>query len=115
MVKPRTSLSETLELENLKYTILFVDDEQQVLSALARTFRKSAYQVITASSAGEAWKMPKDHSVHVMVTDYRMPGVNGVELLKRVKLVYPDTIRIMLTPVFDSRRYIYSKFRQNLQ
>ena len=103
MVKPRTSLSETLELENLKYTILFVDDEQQVLSALARTFRKSAYQVITASSAGEAWKMLKDHSVHVMVTDYRMPGVNGVELLKRVKLVYPDTIRIMLTGYADTQ------------
>ncbi len=95
-------MDESLELKNLKYAILFVDDEQSILNSLARLFRNSAYRIMTASSAGEAWKILKDHPIHVIVTDYRMPGINGVELLKRVKMVYPGIIRIMLTGYADT-------------
>lgn len=91
----------TLELARIKYTLLFVDDEKGVLNSLVRLFRKEGYEVLTAPSAAQAWRILKDRTVHVLVTDYRMPGTTGVALLKKVKIAYPDTIRIMLTGYAD--------------
>ncbi len=79
------------------YRILFVDDERNVLNAIVRIFRKEKYEILTAESADEALETLKKTSVNIVVSDYKMPGMNGADLLRKVKAEYPKTIRIMLT------------------
>ncbi|MHB8767236.1 MAG: ATPase, T2SS/T4P/T4SS family, partial [Deferrisomatales bacterium] len=81
-----------------RYTLLFVDDEPNVLRALQRIFRKESYEILTAPNGDEALKLfDGGRTVHLVVSDHRMPGISGAELLKRIKDASPDTIRIMLT------------------
>ncbi len=84
------------------YTILFVDDEDNVLKAMLRIFRQENYKLLTARSGPEALALLKEQqSIHVVVSDYRMPGMTGVDVLKQVKANWPNTIRIMLTGYAD--------------
>ncbi len=77
--------------------ILFVDDEENVLQSMKRQLRKR-FPMQVALSADEALQILKEEGPFaVIVSDMRMPGMNGVELLSRVKGLYPDTVRIMLT------------------
>jgi response regulator RpfG family c-di-GMP phosphodiesterase len=81
--------------------ILFVDDDQNVLDALRRNFRKE-YAVETATSAREAAGIiARKGPFAVVVSDMRMPGVDGVQFLTRIKEISPDTVRIMLTGYAD--------------
>jgi signal transduction histidine kinase len=77
--------------------ILLVDDESNVLRALKRLLKNEPYEVLTASSAEQALGILADTPVALLVTDYRMPGMDGVELVKIARKQYPDTIRIILT------------------
>lgn len=84
------------------YTILFVDDEINVLKAMRRIFHQESYRLLTAQSGTEALKVLQDQPpVHVVVCDYRMPGMTGAEVLKKIKATWPNTIRIMLTGYAD--------------
>lgn len=85
-----------------RYRILIVDDEPGILKALGRTFRSEAYEVVVASSAKDALVRLQEAPTHVIISDYMMPGMNGAELLKHVKKLFPDTIRIMLTGHADT-------------
>jgi type II secretory ATPase GspE/PulE/Tfp pilus assembly ATPase PilB-like protein/CheY-like chemotaxis protein len=85
-----------------RYRLLIVDDEPGILKSLTRTFRAEAYEVITAGNGNEALAVLREAPVHVIISDYMMPGINGAELLKQVKTLYPDTIRIMLTGHADT-------------
>lgn len=77
--------------------ILFVDDEPHVLQSIKRQFRKR-FTLETASGGEEALQILKNNGPFaIIVSDMRMPGMNGIELLSRVKNIYPDTVRIMLT------------------
>ena len=80
-----------------KYTLLFVDDEENVLKALKRIFLFENYEILTASGGEAALRAMEQARVHLIVSDHRMPGMTGSELLKRVKERWPETIRIMLT------------------
>lgn len=84
------------------YRILFVDDEPNVLSALRRIFRRENYLVDTAMSGQEALQLMKDNAYQLVISDYKMPSMNGAEFLKRVKALHPATIRIMLTGQADT-------------
>jgi type II secretory ATPase GspE/PulE/Tfp pilus assembly ATPase PilB-like protein/DNA-binding NarL/FixJ family response regulator len=77
--------------------VLFVDDEPNVLRAMQRIFRQEHYQLVTAASGQEALALLEQEAVHVVISDYRMPGMNGVDLLRHIKAQHPQTIRIMLT------------------
>lgn len=79
------------------YAILFVDDEPGVLSAMQRIFRKENYRIFTAPSGTEALACLAKEEIHVIITDHRMPGITGADLLRQIKKDYPHTIRIMLT------------------
>ena len=79
------------------YSILLVDDEQNVLSALKRVFRKVPYRILTASSGTEAVGILESTPVQLIVSDHRMPGMTGAELLAAVRSRWPETIRLMLT------------------
>lgn len=78
-------------------TILFVDDEAGILSSMRRLFRKSDIRILTAESAAAGLELMKAHSVNVVVSDQRMPGMSGTEFLQRVRKRYPDTIRCILS------------------
>jgi PAS domain S-box-containing protein len=78
-------------------TILFVDDEVSVLHALKREFRKYDFEIITAESGKEALSLMQDQEVSVIVSDFNMPAMDGIELLETVKNKYPKTVRLLLT------------------
>jgi diguanylate cyclase (GGDEF)-like protein len=83
--------------EQAQRTVLIVDDEANVLSALRRLLRRDGYRIITAGSAREGLELLATHSVQVVLSDQRMPGMNGTEFLSRVKELHPQTIRIILS------------------
>ncbi len=83
------------------FTLLFVDDEPNVLSALRRIFVEENYEILTAASADEALQIMEREKVHLVISDHRMPGMTGAELLKEIKQKRPETIRIMLTGYAD--------------
>lgn len=95
--------SEDFETEEPRktYTILFVDDEQNVLKAMKRIFRSENYTILTAENGTDALKILEDNTVEVIISDHRMPGITGAELLRIIKDKYPRTIRIMLTGYAD--------------
>lgn len=84
-----------------QYKILLVDDSSNVLKALKRSFVSEGYEIHTAQSAEDALKVLNAVGIDLIITDENMPGVSGTELLKKIKDLYPDTVRIMLTGVTD--------------
>lgn len=84
----------------MKYKILIVDDEPANLRLLERLFRRS-YQVISATSGEEALTFLELHDIALIVSDQRMPGMTGIEFLKRASEMRPKTVRIILTGYTD--------------
>jgi len=83
-----------------KPRVLFVDDEERVVNAL-RTIFRDAYEVTVASSGEQALGLVRSQPFHVIVSDQRMPGMLGVELLREVKLLAPTSVRMLLTGYSD--------------
>ncbi|WP_179953374.1 response regulator [Desulfobotulus mexicanus] len=81
--------------------ILCVDDETGILQALKRLLRREAYQILTAASAEEALEILQREKVHVMISDQRMPGMDGTDLFSRVRKKWPNIIRIILSGYTD--------------
>jgi len=96
-----TDAQAQVELDNNRFTLLFVDDEENVLNALKRVFFEENYEIFTAASGKKAIEIMGKDTVHLVMTDYRMPEMVGSELLKRIKDGWPETIRIMLTGYAD--------------
>jgi len=96
--------------------ILLIDDEENTLSSLARSLRSNGYDVITASSGEAGLDAFEKESPPVVLTDLRMPGLDGLAVLKRVKNSNPDTEVILITShgdmdsAIDALRYGASDF-----
>lgn len=101
LLRQRAGLQADREISEAGYTLLAVDDETSILSALKRVFRRENWQVLTATSAAEGFERLASHEVGVVLCDQRMVGVTGTEFLGRVKAMYPDTVRILLTGYSD--------------
>lgn len=86
-----------MDKSSKKRTVLFVDDEINILSSLKRGLHKEEYNQIFASSAKDALEQLKKNEVEVLVTDMRMPDMNGLELMKIVEEKYPDIVKIVLS------------------
>jgi len=82
-------------------TLLLVDDEQNIVSALKRLLRHDGYTVLTANSGSDGLELLAIHDVGVILSDQRMPEMTGVEFLRRAKELYPDTVRIVLSGYTD--------------
>ena len=82
-------------------TVLLLDDEENILRALARVLRRDGYKILMATRAQDAFELLAKHDVQVILSDQRMPEMNGTEFLSRVKDLYPDTIRIVLSGYTD--------------
>ncbi len=80
-----------------KNTVLFVDDEDNILKSLKRGLMRESYKKIFAHSGAEALEIMETKAIDVIVTDMRMPGMTGLELLRIVKDKYPDTVKLVLS------------------
>jgi DNA-binding NarL/FixJ family response regulator len=89
--------------QNFVPKVLFVDDESGVLNAMQRLFHDESYEVITASGGLAALDLLQSNGpVQLVVTDYRMPVMNGAEFLQQVMQRWPDTRRVILSGFPDS-------------
>jgi putative nucleotidyltransferase with HDIG domain len=82
-------------------TILFVDDEQNILNAMKRLFMEDDMKILTATSGDEALDILKKNDIAAIISDNLMPGMNGIEFLLKAKALSPDAVRIMLTGCND--------------
>ncbi|MEI8096089.1 MAG: response regulator [Spirochaetales bacterium] len=84
-------------METQKHRILLVDDEESILRALERVLRGSDRELTTASDGPSALDLLATKPFDLIITDQRMPGMSGTELLKRVRQLHPLTARVMIS------------------
>ena len=87
-------------MEEQKYRILIVDDEEDNLALLYRTLR-SKYNITKAHNAIEALEILKTEQFDCILSDHKMPLMDGVEFLKRANDLYPKTMRLLVTAYSD--------------
>lgn len=81
--------------------LLFVDDEENVLKSLKRLFLNDEYEILTALNGEQALDILCGKKIPLVISDHTMPGMQGVDLLKRIKEISPHTIGILLTGITD--------------
>ncbi|AZE93255.1 Response regulator [Pseudomonas orientalis] len=84
-----------------KPAVLLVDDEESILNSLRRLLRSQPYDVVLATSGAQALEIMATRPIDLVMSDARMPGMDGATLLAEVHRVYPDTRRILLTGYAD--------------
>lgn len=92
---------------------MFVDDERQILRALNRLYMDTGYQTVLMNSGEEALAFMEHTPVNLVVSDIRMPGINGFDFLRQVKEKHPETMRVALSGYTDSRA-IYKALEENV-
>lgn len=89
-------------MEDNKVKILVVDDEDSIRNIIARKLEMDGYHCVTASNAREAVETAAKHSFDLVLTDVKMPGMSGIELLSKLVNDYPDTGVMMITAMTDA-------------
>ena len=89
------------EPEKPKLTLLFVDDEASILSSLRRLFRQHGYNILIAESGAQGLEILEKEAVDLVVSDMRMPEMDGAKFLEQVRLHWPHVVRILLTGYAD--------------
>src|SRR5580698_1811791 len=84
----------------MQHTILVVDDEKDIIDSIERQFRKK-YKILKTTSGIEALRLMQDETIHLILSDQRMPEMTGVQLFERAQKIQPDAIRILLTGFSD--------------
>lgn len=84
-----------------KASLLFVDDEPSILSALQRLFRQHGYRILTADSGRRGLEILEQETVDVVISDMRMPEMDGAQFLEQVSKRWPEVPRILLTGYSD--------------
>jgi EAL domain-containing protein (putative c-di-GMP-specific phosphodiesterase class I)/CheY-like chemotaxis protein len=87
--------------EDASTTLLIVDDEPNIATAIRRSLRHEGYRILSAQTVTEAFELMATESVGVVVSDQRMPQMSGTVFLHRIHDLYPQTVRIMLTGYTD--------------
>jgi len=87
--------------ENKPHTLLFVDDEKNILNSLRRLFYREHYKIIVTTKPEEALGLIESHPVSLVISDHRMPEMEGTKLLSLIREAKPDIVRIMLTGYAD--------------
>ena len=82
-------------------TLLLLDDEENVLRSLVRLFRRDGYRILAAGNVRDAFDLLAVNDVQVILSDQRMSDMSGTEFLGRVKMLYPGTIRLILSGYTD--------------
>ncbi|TCW85129.1 diguanylate cyclase [Burkholderia sp. SRS-46] len=89
--------------ELLHRTLLLVDHDESVLQRLRRALSRDGYEILGATDPDEALDLLAQHRVGVIVSDFRTPARSGIDLLQRVKGLYPDVVRILLSDYADAQ------------
>ena len=84
-------------MEKIEAKVLLVDDEEQFLDALSQRLETRGLKVQAVTSGEDAIKKVADHNFDAIIVDLAMPGIDGIETLKRIKEIRPDLEIIMLT------------------
>jgi DNA-binding NtrC family response regulator len=92
---------------SIRANILFVDDEERVLRSLEMLF-KSRFKTFSTTDGNQAVEIAKREHIHVVVSDQRMPIMTGVELLRRIREVSPNSMRMLLTGYSDLEAIVNS-------
>lgn len=95
-------------MANLNQTVLFVDDEVNILKSIMREMRKESFNSIFAASGMEALSILEKNSVDLIVSDIKMPEMDGLELLRRVKDEFPDVNRAVLSGYVEQESVLKS-------
>jgi response regulator RpfG family c-di-GMP phosphodiesterase len=90
------------ERESEKPLLLIVDDEVRILAALQRTLRREGYEILTADTVEAAVEILTERRVDAVLSDQKMPGMNGLELLAEAKRLCPDAVRMLITGGTDA-------------
>ncbi len=107
-----SSLQDSIEqLKKLKF--LFVEDEKDLLDIISETLAKLGVEFLTAKNGEEGLAVLKEHSseIDIIVTDISMPIMNGLEMIKEVKTLYPDLEIIIMTAHTESKYMTEAKER----
>lgn len=88
-------------LNDQKATLLLVDDEVGILNALRRLFRPEGYQILTAESGAAGLEILEKESVDLIISDMRMPQMDGATFLAKVRARWPRIVRLLLTGYAD--------------
>lgn len=83
-----------------KIIVLYIDDEDNNLNSFKASLRKE-FKVVTANSAAEGLQIASEQELHVVITDIRMPGMDGIEFFEKLMKINPDALRILLTGYSD--------------
>lgn len=81
----------------MQHTVLLVDDEEGIRTVLSLAIADAGYEVLTAQTGAQALELLNSRNIPLIVTDIRMPGMDGLELLKRIRKEWPDSEVIMIT------------------
>jgi PAS domain S-box-containing protein/diguanylate cyclase (GGDEF)-like protein len=107
MVLAKRELPEPLTRRHARSrTLLLVDDEENIVTALKRLFRRDGYRILTANSGPAALELLAANEVDVIISDQRMPGMTGVEFLRNARKLCPDTVRMTLSGFTDLQSII---------
>ncbi|MBF0106248.1 MAG: response regulator [Deltaproteobacteria bacterium] len=97
-------------LKNRDFRILCVDDEVDILEALKTYLELSGYNIDIVSSAREALNLIKQTTYHIVLLDINMPDMNGLELLREIKMMNHDIVVIMITAYSTTTKVAESRF-----
>ncbi len=101
LIRKRFPLPGAFVTSRPERTLLLLDDEENVLRSLVRLFRRDGYRILTANGVREAFDLLASNTVQVILSDQRMPDMSGTEFLTRVRELYPDTVRLVLSGYTD--------------
>ncbi|CAN5139374.1 hypothetical protein BH11PSE11_BH11PSE11_05490 [soil metagenome] len=96
MLRADKSIPFVRESDELR-TLLVVDDQASILAAIEHTLRNQGYRILQARSARDGLNLLACNDIHVILSDQLMPEMNGTEFLGKVRMLYPDTVRIVIS------------------
>ncbi|NOY45852.1 MAG: hybrid sensor histidine kinase/response regulator [Deltaproteobacteria bacterium] len=99
--RERGAMSEA-RTEGVAFRILLADDEKSLRDVMSRCLRRLGHQVVTAADGLEAWMRFHESPFSIVVTDIRMPGLSGIELLERIRKEKPDTEVVLVSGFGDT-------------
>lgn len=87
-------------MKDRNINVLYIDDEINNLNSFKATFRRN-FNISTAESADEALKILEQETIHVILSDQRMPKITGIEFFEQIQTIFPSPIRILITGYTD--------------
>ncbi len=84
-------------MSDARPVLLIVDDEARILTALQRALRREGYEIVVAETPSEALRLLDERRVDAILSDHKMPGMSGIELLGRAAARQPSAARVLIT------------------